>query len=49
MVFKLLESAQQRWRAVNAPTSSPSSALEPASNAAISSNVPKPARHERPD
>jgi putative transposase len=28
MVFKLAESAQQRWRAVNAPASSPSSSAE---------------------
>jgi transposase len=46
MVFKLVESAQVRWRAVNAPNSSPSCAPEPASNAATSSNAPNPSRPE---
>jgi transposase-like protein len=38
--FKLIESAQTRWRAVNAPTSSPSSAQEQPSLTASWSNAP---------
>jgi len=40
MVCKLIESAQTRWRAGNAPISSPWSAPEPASKGGNSSNVP---------
>jgi hypothetical protein len=40
MAFKLIESAQARWRAVNAPTSSPWSAPAPASRRGNSSNDP---------
>jgi putative transposase len=40
MAFKLIESAQQRWRAVNAPTSSLSSGPEPGSRRTSWSNVP---------
>ena len=40
MAFKLIESAQDRWRAVNAPTSSPWSAPEPPSPAASLWNGP---------
>jgi hypothetical protein len=40
MAFKLIESAQQRWRAGNAPTSSLSSGPEPGSRRACWSNVP---------
>lgn len=40
MAFKLIEAAQDRWRAVNAPTSSPSSARARSSKAASSSNDP---------
>jgi hypothetical protein len=40
MTFKLIESAQQRWRAVNHPTSSLSSGPEPGSRRASWSNVP---------
>ncbi|GGO71780.1 hypothetical protein GCM10012289_38260 [Nonomuraea cavernae] len=46
MAFKLMESAQARWRAVNHPTSSPWSAPAPRSSAANSSNAPK--RHRLP-
>jgi transposase-like protein len=41
MAFKLIESAQDRWRAVNAPISSPWSAPEPPSSTANSSNDPE--------
>jgi len=44
MAFKLIESAQDRWRAVSAPTLSPWSAPERPSTAASSSNDP----HRRP-
>jgi transposase-like protein len=40
MAFKLIPSAQARWRAVNALTSWPSSAPAPASRRANSSNDP---------
>ena len=40
MAFKLIESAQARWRAVNAPTSSPLSAPARPSRKANSSNDP---------
>jgi putative transposase len=40
MAFKLLESAQARWRAVNAPTWSPSSVPARCSRRASSSNDP---------
>jgi hypothetical protein len=40
MAFKLIESAQQRWRAVSAPTWSPSSAPVPGSKTANSSSAP---------
>ena len=40
MAFKLIESAQRRWRAVNAPTKLPSSAPAPALRTACSSNAP---------
>jgi putative transposase len=40
MAFKLIESAEQRWRAVNAPTWSPWSEPEPPSSTANSSNDP---------
>lgn len=45
MVFKLVESAQQRWRAVTAPTSSPSSEPATASTMATSSNEMRPSWH----
>jgi hypothetical protein len=48
MVFKLVESAQQRWRAVNAPHLVAPSAPEPASDAAASSNAPRATQPERP-
>lgn len=48
MVFKLVESAQARWRAVNAPTSWPWSEPEPASNEVSSSKAPEPLRREQP-
>jgi hypothetical protein len=38
MAYKLIEAAQSRWRAVNAPTWSPSSAPEPNSRTANPSN-----------
>ena len=41
MAFKLIEAAQDRWRAVNAPTSSPWSAPERPSPAASSSSGPQ--------
>lgn len=41
MAFKLIEAAQDRWHAVNAPTSSPWSAPRPPSPAASSSNDPR--------
>mgnify|MGYP001757365722 CR=1 FL=1 len=42
MAFKLIESAQRRWRAVNAPpTSWPSSAPAPPSRRESSSNDPR--------
>jgi transposase-like protein len=46
MAYKLIEAAQARWRAVNAPTWSPWSAPAHASNAASSSNArpPQPPR-----
>ena len=40
MAFKLIEAAQARWRAVNAPTWSRSSAQEPSSTRASWSNAP---------
>ena len=40
MAFKLIESAQARWRAVNAPTSSLWSVPAPGSRTANSSNDP---------
>jgi len=40
MAFKLIESAPARWRAVNAPTSSPWSAPAPGSRRGNSSNDP---------
>jgi hypothetical protein len=40
MAFKLIESAQDRWRAMNMPTWLPSTALAPVSNAANSSDAP---------
>ena len=40
MAFKLIESAQDRWRAVNAPTSSLSSVPAPGSRKGNSSNDP---------
>jgi transposase-like protein len=46
MVFKLVESAQVRWRAVNAPTSLLSSVPGPASNAVSSSSVLSSAQPE---
>lgn len=46
MVFKLVEAAQDRWRAVNAPTSLPSSAPGPVSNAASSLNGRRRPRRE---
>ncbi|TDU74852.1 mutator family transposase [Streptomyces sp. KS 21] len=47
MVFKLAESAQERWRAITAhPTSSPASAPVTASGTATSSNAPRPTPHD---
>ena len=40
MAFKLIESAQARWRASTHPTSSPWSAPEPGSKTGNSSNGP---------
>ncbi len=40
IAFKLIEAAQDRWRAVNAPTSSPWSAPAPLSSTGNSSNDP---------
>jgi hypothetical protein len=40
MAYKLIEATQSRWRAVNAPTWSPSSAPEPNSRTANPSNDP---------
>ena len=55
MAYKLIEAAQSRWRAVNAPTWSPSSAPEPNSRTANPSNDPtnqevkiKPRNHADP-
>ncbi len=48
MAFKLLEAAQDRWRAVNAPTWSPSSAPAPSSKAASSSNDPTTCLQPKP-
>ena len=48
MAFKLIEAAQERWRAVNAPTSSRSSAPGPASNAASSLNATPYSRPPKP-
>ena len=46
MAFKLIEAAQDRWRAVNAPTSSSSSALaRPSSTESLSND---PTRHLNP-
>jgi hypothetical protein len=44
MAFKLIEAAQDRWRAVNAPTWSPWSAPAPPSSTATSSNDPRTSR-----
>ena len=41
MAYKLIESAQRRWRSVNAPSSSPWSAPAPSSSTASSSSDPK--------
>jgi putative transposase len=48
MTFKLIESAQQRWRASTRPTWSPSCAPEPASSRACSSSANSSPRHDRP-
>ena len=40
MAYKLIEAAQSRWRTVDSPTWSPSSAPEPNSKMANSSNDP---------
>ena len=46
MVFKLVESAQQRWRVLNAPhLAALVRELGTASNAANWSNAPPPSRH----
>lgn len=47
MAFKLIEDAEDRWRAVNAPTSSPSCEPVRASNVDFSSNDPSRPRHEQ--
>ena len=47
MAFKLIESAQRRWRSSTHPTSSPSSAPVLSSSTASSSNDPK-TRHRKP-
>lgn len=46
MVSELVESDQQRWRAVNAPHLVALVRAGAPSNAVTSSNAPKPARHE---
>ena len=48
MAFKLIEAAQDRWRAVNAPTSSRSSAPAPRSTTANSSNDPTNTPNPKP-
>jgi hypothetical protein len=48
MAFKLIESAQSHWRAVNAPISSRSSAPVPASRTGNSSNDSTTMHHRQP-
>ena len=47
MAFKLIESAQDRWRAVNGPTSSPWSAPGPSSRRECLSRTPSRTRSPR--